>query len=410
MPNPNLLSLTRAGERRLEADEPLRQLVAETVSNGESDLEMAMRGSYDEDDFIDYYQEFCDKVLPRLSLADQVGSYRSANIGDGDEHPPERPSGIITTATDGLFDGARLLRRLPETHVSRMVLSGAAALELIRNDPDAVLGASDHTTLDSCRFAGAALAVSLQRELRHRSRVLDMPAPSFSLANESDLLDVYVGADFHGDFRMAVQPQLHGTPVDSGGHPLDFYPASPPLDYISGYHSIEPELMRDVVLHVLLLPDTSERDRLITRMFADAQMKAKEGKHYFGNFGDAGHGDGLLEAELLLDTVQDTMYYSKTHRYVVMPQSETRLRVDSLPGGIEFAQEYGKRDALVGESSRLFVPTVDLPLFTVALVDQAMRGSGRTSIAPHLRILGAASQLVNGVPPDTIRAQLRRGI
>ena len=161
------LSLTATGKQRLTADTPLQQAIEKIMVNSydfDSPLEWAMSHGYSEDGFTEHYQNFCHELLPRLPLADQIRSGHNANLRDDNEPTLERPSGIISVASDGLFDGPNVVTHLPETYVSRLVLSGAAALELLRVDPDVVLDQQGQATLDTCRFAGAALATCLQRE------------------------------------------------------------------------------------------------------------------------------------------------------------------------------------------------------------------------------------------------------
>ncbi len=392
------LSLTATGKQRLTADTPLQHAIEKIMVNSydfDSPLEWAMSHGYSEDDFTEHYQHFCNELLPHLPLADQIRSGHNANLRDDNEPTLERPSGSISVASDGLFDGPNVVTHLPETYVSRLVLSGAAALELMHTYPDVVLDAHGQVTLDTCRFAGAALATCLQREQTgSHIATLDMAQPSFSLASGAETQDVYVGADFHGDFRIALRPRLDGVPVDPDGQPLDFYPSTPRPEYLAAYHSTEPDIMKDVLLHVLLLPDKAQREALIARIINDATTRAGSGQHYLGNFGDAGHGNGREQALKLADALQDT-YDHSVQWYGVQPQSPIRLCLTSSPDGITFWQAYGQHDTLASRQGvQLYIPNADIPLFTTALIDQAMRGAGRTSAAAHLRILATAGKLL----------------
>ena len=152
--------------------------------------------------------------------------------------------------------------------------------------------------------------------------------------------------------------------------------------------------MKDVLLHVLLLPDKAQREALIARIINDATTRAESDQHYLGNFGDAGHGNGREQALELADALQGD-YDHSVHRYGVQPQSPIRLCLTSSPDGITFWQAYGQHDTVASRQGvQLYIPNADIPLFTTALIDQAMRGAGRTSAAAHLRILATAGKLL----------------
>lgn len=405
------IALTPAGEERLKANEPLYQALVTCTEAGSRLEPFIWPGPYcGKEDVKDYYNEFAAGVLPRLSIADQNRSLRSIVMSPEDQPESEEYSGggiVRTDTSDGLFPGAEVAYRLSETYANRLVLSGAAALELVNKHSDVLADADWQLTLDECRFAGAALAARLQQDSRLNRLPLDMLAPSFTLARDEGLLDVYVGADLNGDFRIAMQPKPSGTPVDPEGRPLDFYPAGTRIDYLGGYHSIEPDIMKDILRHALLLPDETERRTLIERMAADAYARVEQGKHYLGNFGDAGHNDGAMAAQMLAYQVQRDATRDRSAEYLVSPGRYGSLRLESRIDGIEFTQA-GFATADTPEVPRLHIANDELPLLVTALLDQAMRGAGRTSAAAHLRILDTARQLATGVSPDTIEFRRRR--
>ncbi len=402
------VSLTSSGKRRLKTDKALLRAVKKHADHLYDEGDLLFAGSSSgyrsepEQEIADYFTEFEQGLLSKLSIGDQMRSYQSINLKDeSDAEGPVRPYGIIISdESDGLFSGPKVNSRLPETFTSRLVMSGAAALELYRKYPDVVVGTNGKSTLNKLRFAGAAVVNRLQQKDLERAGVMfDMAQPSFTLEREKECLDVFVGADFCGDFRIGLHGRSRGHPVDETGERLDFYPSANRARYLKAYHSVEPQLMKGILLYVLSLPDTEAKQGLISTMVREAYARVKQGQQQFGNFGDAGMADGVHESLELAIAIKNNQL-SASSRHLATPSATSHLRLDSVPGGMAITQvSSGVED---GGGVSLTLTNNELPLLTTALIDQAMRGAGRTGVHAHLRILDTAQNLAHGLSFEQI--------
>jgi len=276
---------------------------------------------------------------------------------------------------DGLFPVQLPSERLSFDETDASVMSGAAGAYVAeyRSDEEEV---EKQYTLSQLKQLGV-LAMNLKPIDRGRS--INLPA-----IREQPPLKVTVSGDIHGDFSMFISSLAHQGSITPYGTleviaPVDEY-------IISGYHSVEPNLVNCMIEHLAGKYSSEEKEILYKQIVTNEGEWSQRGIPGTG-FADYGFSSGSLR--FLREWIpEENLQSGSVMESLTVYPGRRNVTLDVVKGesGIHLKQMvFGDEDVEAGECVQdLFIDNNNIPGFieTLGLAD-----AGRTSPIEILALL-----------------------
>lgn len=210
--------------------------------------------------------------------------------------------------------------------------------------------------------------------------------PGVGLEEDSGIVSrVEFYGDFHGDFQMR-HVRMFDNVVGPFGAEHAYAPILEPV-VVFGYHSIEPEILTNIIIHQARLLEPAALRDFADRILSEVTQRSLVVTP--GNFADYGYDDGEYGVRLLENylrtgenfTDQDMIVYPN-------PNSMSRLRIESVEDGIIFCNINLENDSKGGQ---IYVSNSKIEEVVLALIESACN-YGRTAPSTLLSILYTARQ------------------
>lgn len=217
-----------------------------------------------------------------------------------------------------------------------------------------------------------------------------------------------VTGSMHGDLRIERIRESFLPTRDPFGNDVRYRPMTDrDKEYVSGYHSTEPELLV-AILHYI---DELRLDVPCLRDGGKALLQELGGRGQFaGNFADFGT-DGISGPESLFFGTAFPMATDPKaertifHHIVTEGHGSYRIHVDERK---HLAFTYVSKKGEVGDSPELTLPPEEMDQFVRALLTQTQQGKGRTSLRQMRRLLEFRYSNEYHAEMEKIRSEMRR--
>jgi len=373
------LSLEAQESTRFQELHEITSSIIETQETIAGDIVPTFENSFMYDDteqglapLISSFSEFLTQDFVRtLSQSDMYYAYKASVLPFNSEWgygTKEGPEGLYGSTED-------VAEREFGTKADRYVLSGLVGYDLMgrKKELDTFIDKVEASPLERLILLGGVAIVSAQSKYMEKDGVSYYGKPQQGLATITN-----VGASFHGDFHMSASKRFASDATDPLGRKRPFAPEIPEV-YVNGYHSVEPEILGAVLLHVSKGIDNISLDS-VYRNVSSRLKNAEFAGHGKSLFADYGQGEGCRAADhlkyRLKDSKLDTQHLDS---FVVNPGDHNlRLNMTSLEQGILFSNNTRNTN------QNLLVPNEEIEDFIVALFSN---GYGQTSPDALARVL-----------------------
>ena len=335
----------------------------------------------DADDIKQHVEEFTSSDL--FHTLDE--SEQTEAISASDSVLSKKPSVFWTIETGGQP------RRIATMASDALLLCGITLDDIVGVSPETVerhekLGF--RRKLDLANFVGACILT--------KSELFSRDFAEFSLGIQHGIEQVIgLGGSEHGDFRIRQSERYINGSIDPAGNHVIYAPKGPEI-YLGAYHSVEPIILEAVVKHIDKIGMNEDQQKQILRTVVEEYTEADDGLRGGGLFADFGWSDAEFQAYEIEHYYSDTMNQKQREtgewsRVIYLPRSKYAL--DIKTEGKDFVLQNGTvgdgYEWLPDDKFRIAITPDFIPDFLSALLQQAKRGSGRTSDVALLNILNA---------------------
>lgn len=259
--------------------------------------------------------------------------------------------------------------------------------------------------IEAAAFAGAYVLNAVESA---DTTLFDRRTPSFSFDEGPFSVAISVGGDMHGDFRMSAATSVKSACITPAGKRVEFSP----IKYmgVSGYHSIEPEILVGMIKAEIYANGAEGAKQLIAEFEAEIPnlidgLEPKDPWPFAIPFADYGEGDSGSGSMFRLGSIEYALEnQGKSDKEAVLsaaylPQSSVNFEMAVHDRGLSF---YNRHKDEEKPDNQIVIPRDQYASFFRILLAQSVAILGRTSPKEHLNLLSDTKSLLAGVPIEDI--------
>jgi hypothetical protein len=361
------------------------------------------RSDYNRDEFEGLNGEFLSsESYQALCESEKLTVARALRAFSADEPAPAW--GIEGNVSDDNLLGLRTVTKVPSRPSELLIVYGATLLDIDRIRPNFWLDNPQQADrrIEFANMVGVALMSGIGRQHGgHEPNSYDYALSPF--AN----VEVMIGGDVHGDFRMAQREVYPEGAIDPIGNKVMYAPHGN-IRSVAAYHSSEPEILECLIKHldVIGLDNSSQKEIISAAIQGFTEAETKEKSPFGGAFADYGDEDNLdfylsrLRCYFKDKDTQDAQDIIEGETYfwsnvMVRPQSSDRLQVRTDRDAFVMQNvRYDDEGAVAEKFGSIEVRPEQIGLFMRSLLHQTAQGAGRTAPTALLSLLSTRLELL----------------